>query len=84
MICPTWGAAAGRPASGCNIQERWSDLELRDSQYQAALKYMRGADDALQQAISATKNKKGGQRIGRTLDEITVLLKKAKKELGSG
>jgi len=58
-------------------------MELRDSQYQAALKFMRSADDALQQAINATKNKRGGPRLGRTIDEITVLLKKAKKELGA-
>lgn len=57
-------------------------MQLRDSQYQAALKYLRGADDALQQAINATKRKAEGPRLGRSIDEITVLLKKAKKELG--
>jgi len=58
-------------------------MELRDSQYQTALKFMRSADDALQQAISGAKNKKAGPRLARTLDEVTVLLKKAKKELGA-
>ena len=58
-------------------------MELRDSQYQTALKFMRGADDALQHAISGTKNKKGGPQLARILDEVTVLLKKAKKELGT-
>ena len=47
-------------------------MELRDSQYQTALKFMRSADDALQQAISGAKNKKAGPRLARTLDEVTV------------
>ena len=66
------------------LHERSARMDLRDSQYQGALKFMRAADDALQHAISGAKNKKGGPMLGRTLDEITVLLRKAKKELGVG
>ena len=57
-------------------------MELRDNQYQNAIKFMRSADDTLLQAISGAKTKKAGPRLARMLDEVTVLLKKAKKELG--
>lgn len=59
-------------------------MQLRDSQYQAAIKFLRAADDALQQTINAAKRKAEGPRLGRSIDEVTALLKKARKELGVG
>jgi hypothetical protein len=57
-------------------------MQLRDSQYQQALKFLRSADNTLQQLINVVKRKGEGPRIARSIDEVTVLLKKAKKELG--
>ena len=59
-------------------------MELKDGQYQAALKLMSSAEDALQHAMSGVKRKEEGRTIRRRIEEVESFLKKAKRELRLG
>jgi len=59
-------------------------VELKDGQYQAALKIMASAADALQHAMSGVKRKEEGRTIRRRIEEVESFLKKAKRELRIG
>ena len=59
-------------------------MELKDGQYQAALKLMNSAVDALQHAMSGVKRKEEGRTIRRRIEEVESFLKKAKRELRIG
>lgn len=59
-------------------------MELKDGQYQAALKLMGNAEDALQHAMSGVKRKEEARTIRRRIEDVEMLLKKAKRELRIG
>ncbi len=59
-------------------------MELKDGQYQAALKMMASAAEALQHAMSGVKRKEEGRTIRRRLEEVESFLKKSKRELRIG
>jgi hypothetical protein len=59
-------------------------VELKDGQYQAALKLMNNAADALTHATSGVKRKEEARTIRRRIEEVEAFLKKAKRELRIG
>jgi hypothetical protein len=59
-------------------------MELKDSQYQGALRILKGVDDALQQLVSCVKRKDEAARIRRRVEEVEALLKKVKQEMRIG
>jgi ppGpp synthetase/RelA/SpoT-type nucleotidyltranferase len=56
-------------------------VDLKDSQYQAAIKMLGGASDALQHAISGLRQREAAHTVRTRIEEVEVLLKKAKREL---
>jgi cellobiose-specific phosphotransferase system component IIA len=58
--------------------------ELKDGQYQAALKLLTNAGDALQHAMTGLKRKEEARTIRRRVEEVESYLKKAKRELRIG
>ena len=59
-------------------------MELKDGQYQSALKILASAEDALQHAMSGVKRKEEARTIRRRIEEVESFLKKAKRELRIG
>jgi hypothetical protein len=59
-------------------------VEIKDGQYQAALKLMNNAADALNHAMSGVKRKEEARTIRRRIEEVEAFLKKAKRELRIG
>ncbi|MGD8413837.1 MAG: hypothetical protein PVF33_06380 [Candidatus Latescibacterota bacterium] len=59
-------------------------MEIKDGQYQAALKLMGNATDALNHAMSGVKRKEEARTIRRRIEEVESYLKKAKRELRIG
>ncbi len=59
-------------------------MDVKESQYQNALKYAKGAEDALQQLMTCLKRHDEPSRIRRVIEDAEVLLKKAKRELRVG
>jgi len=59
-------------------------VEIKDGQYQAALKLLTNATDALHHAISGVKRKEEARTIRRRVEEVESFLKKAKRELRIG
>lgn len=58
--------------------------ELKDGQYQAALKLLGNAEDALRHAMGGVKRKEEPRTIRRRVEEVEAYLKKAKRELRIG
>jgi ppGpp synthetase/RelA/SpoT-type nucleotidyltranferase len=56
-------------------------MEIKDNQYQAALKMLTGANDALQHAISGVRQREEARTVRTRIEEVESLLKKAKREL---
>jgi hypothetical protein len=56
-------------------------VELKDSQYQAAIKMLNNAIEALHQAVTGMKRKEESSQLRRRIDEVEGLVKKAKREL---
>ena len=59
-------------------------MDVKESQYQNALKYAKGAEDTLQQLMTCLKRHDEPSRIRRVIEDAEVLLKKAKRELRVG
>jgi len=59
-------------------------VELKDGQYQSALKMMSSAVEALHHAMSGVKRKEEARTIRRRVEEVESFLKKAKRELRIG
>ena len=59
-------------------------MDVKESQYQNALKYAKGAEDALQQLMTCLKRHDEPSRIRRVIEDAELLLKKAKRELRVG
>ena len=59
-------------------------MEIKDGQYQAALKLMNNASEALHHAMSGVKRKEEARTIRRRVEEVESFLKKAKRELRIG
>lgn len=56
-------------------------VELKDSQYQAALKILGSAIEALHQAMSGIRRKEESMQLRRRIEEAEGIIKKAKREL---
>jgi hypothetical protein len=59
-------------------------MELRDSDYQSALRLVQGAADALQGVITSLKRHDEASRIRRGIEETEGILKKVKRDLRIG
>ena len=59
-------------------------MELKPSQYEAALRLLKIAGDALVSVVSSVKRHEDASRIRRGLEETESLLKKVKQELRIG
>jgi hypothetical protein len=59
-------------------------VELKDSQYQAAAKFVNSAIEALNQFNGGLKRKEESSQLRRRLDEVSGILKKIKRELRLG
>jgi hypothetical protein len=59
-------------------------LDLKDSQYQAGLRLLVGANDALQHVGTCLKRHEEASRIRRGIEELEGILKKMRRELGIG
>jgi ppGpp synthetase/RelA/SpoT-type nucleotidyltranferase len=59
-------------------------MDLKPGQYQAALKMLGAAAEALQQAMSGVKRQEEPPRLRRRIEEAESFLKKAKRELRIG
>lgn len=59
-------------------------MELKPSQYEAALRILKTADEALLSVVSCVKRHEGASRIRRGIEETESLLKKVKQELRIG
>jgi hypothetical protein len=59
-------------------------MELKQNQYQAAMKYVKSADEALMSVMTALKRQDEASRIRRGIEEAESLLKKVKSELRIG
>ena len=55
--------------------------EIKDSQYQAAIKILGSAIEALHQAQSGMKRKEESSQLRRRIEEAEGIIKKAKREL---
>lgn len=58
--------------------------EMKDGQYQAALKLLGNAVDALHSAMGGVKRKEETRTIRRRIEEVESYLKKAKREMRIG
>jgi hypothetical protein len=56
-------------------------VQLKDSQYQAALKILGNAIEALHQAMSGIRRKEESMQLRRRIEEAEGIIKKAKREL---
>ncbi len=56
-------------------------MELKKGEYQAALRMLTGADDALLHAITDCRREEDNRKIGRSLEDLERLLKQAKRQL---
>jgi len=56
-------------------------MELKKGEYQSALRLLSGAEDALQHALSATRRGEDNRKIGRDIEDLERLLKRAKRQL---
>jgi ppGpp synthetase/RelA/SpoT-type nucleotidyltranferase len=56
-------------------------MDLKPGQYQSALRLLSGAEDALQHTMSGVRKRQDNRTIGRRIEEVESLLKKAKREL---
>jgi len=59
-------------------------MELKPSQYEASLRFLKSADEAVLAIIALCKRKEESSRIRRGLEEVESLLKKVKNELRIG
>ena len=59
-------------------------MELKKGEYQAALRFLSGAEDAILQAMTGVRRREDNRKIGRAVDDAEALLKKAKRELRVG
>lgn len=59
-------------------------MELKPSQYEAALRILKIADEALLSVMSNVKRHEEASRIRRGIEETESLLKKVKQELRIG
>jgi len=59
-------------------------MELKQGQYQAGLRLLKGVDSALQQLVGSMKRHDEASRIRRGIEEIESLLKKVKQEMRLG
>jgi hypothetical protein len=59
-------------------------MELKPSQYEAALRMVKTADEALLSVLSSLKRHDEASRIRRGIEEVESLLKKVKQELKIG
>jgi hypothetical protein len=59
-------------------------VELKDSQYQAGMKFINSAIEALNQVSGAMRRKEESSQIRRRLDEVEGILKKIKREMRLG
>ncbi len=59
-------------------------MEIKESQYQSAIKILGTAIEALYQAQSGMKRKEESSQLRRRIDEVEGLIKKAKMELRIG
>lgn len=58
--------------------------EIRDGQYQAAIKILGSAIEALHQAQTGCKRKEEASQLRRRIEEAEGIIKKAKRELRLG
>ena len=56
-------------------------MELNKGEYQTALRLLGGAEDALQHALSSTRRCEDNRKIGRDIEDVERLVKRAKKQL---
>jgi hypothetical protein len=56
-------------------------VELKDSQYQAGIKILNSAVEALHQAMSGLKRKEESSQLRRRIDEVEGIIKRARREL---
>jgi hypothetical protein len=56
-------------------------MEIRPSQYEAALRFIKSADEALRHATASIKRREESSRIRRGIEEVESFLKKVKQEL---
>jgi hypothetical protein len=59
-------------------------VELKDGQYQAGIKMLTSAVEALHQAISGLKRKEETSQLRRRVEEAEFIIKRAKRELRIG
>ncbi|MDH4036631.1 MAG: hypothetical protein OEX18_02510 [Candidatus Krumholzibacteria bacterium] len=59
-------------------------MELKPSQYQAAMRLLKSADEAILHVMSGCKRKDEASRLRRGIEEAESLLKKVKQELRVG
>jgi hypothetical protein len=59
-------------------------VDIKEGQYQSALKYAKGAEDALQQLMTCLKRQDEPARVRRVIEEAESFLKKVKRELRVG
>ena len=59
-------------------------MELKPSQYEASLRFLKSADEAVLNLIALCKRKEEASRLRRGLEEVESLLKKVKHELKIG
>ena len=56
-------------------------VELKENQYQSAIKILASAIEALHQAISGLKRKEESSQLRRRIEEVEGIIKRAKREL---
>jgi hypothetical protein len=57
-------------------------MDLKDSQYQTGIKLLQGVETAVQQAMGSMRRKEERSTLRRRIEEIDMLLKKVKREIG--